>query len=49
MDNVNTEYYKGYGLVDSTIRFKNKTFEVFIGCQNIMDIDYDGCLYKFRN
>ncbi len=45
MDNVNSNFYKGYGLVNSLIRWKSKRYEIFLGMDNVLDKEYDGYAY----
>lgn len=45
MDNVNSTFYGGYGLVNTLLRWKAKTYEIFLGVDNILDKDYDGFAY----
>lgn len=45
MNNTNTRYYKAYGLLNTLVRWKAASYEVFIGVDNILDYDYDGYAY----
>ncbi|MCK5099308.1 MAG: TonB-dependent receptor [Desulfobacteraceae bacterium] len=45
MDNVNSSFYKGYGLLNSLLRWKNDKYEIFLGLDNILDREYDGYAY----
>ena len=45
MDNLNSTYYSGYGLLNSLLRWKADQYEIFLGVDNILDKDYDGYAY----
>ncbi|RLB94416.1 MAG: hypothetical protein DRH26_01250 [Deltaproteobacteria bacterium] len=45
MDNVNSSFYNGYGLLNSLLRWKHDRYEIFLGVDNILDKDYDGYAY----
>ncbi len=45
MDNVNSTYYKGYGLLNTLVRWKNKKYEIFAGIDNVLNKEYDGYAY----
>ena len=42
MDNVNDNYYGGYGLLNSLLRWDAGSYDLFFSIQNILDKDYDG-------
>ena len=45
MDNANTSYYQGYGLVNTMLKWDAKRYTVFFNVDNVLDKDYDGYAY----
>ena len=45
MDNVNSNDYGGYALVNTKLTLKHEEYELFVALDNILDKDYDGYAY----
>ncbi len=45
MDNVNSQFYPGYMLMDTKIRLLHDTYSIFFSIDNLLDRDYDGYAY----
>ncbi|PHR23191.1 MAG: hypothetical protein COA36_17270 [Desulfotalea sp.] len=45
MDNVNSNYYQGYALLNTLLRWKSDNYSIFLSVDNVLDKDYDGYAY----